>query len=84
MSFWGTIQTQKRGEPMPTDLLFPEDVDARLNWQPGCASRFARHGRLPHYVLPDGSIRFFWDEITSLVKHVPLAFPLGGEAVARG
>ena len=39
-------------------FLFPEDVDSRLNWKPGRTERLARQRRLPHYVLPDGSIRF--------------------------
>lgn len=64
---------------MPTDLLFPEDIDVRLNWPPGQATRLARRGKLPHYLLPDRSIRFRWDEITSLVQHVTLTSPLSGK-----
>lgn len=55
---------------MLTDLLYPDDIDARLNWPNGRASRLARAGKIPHYVLPDGSIRFRWDEIAPLVRHV--------------
>ena len=70
---------------MPTDLLFPEDIDARLNWPPGRTSRLARRGRLPHYLLPDGSIRLCWGEIAPLVRHVPLpTSPDGSGEVSRG
>jgi hypothetical protein len=55
---------------MPTDLLFPEDIDARLSWPPGTALRLARRGRLPHYVLPDESVRMCWAEIALHVRHV--------------
>ena len=58
---------------MPTDLLFPEEIDARLNWPAGTAARLARRGKLPHYVLPDGAIRFRLDEIIPLVTCVPRA-----------
>ena len=57
---------------MPTELLYPDDIDSRLNWPPGRTSRLARSGKLPHYVLPDGSIRLRWDEVTPLVQHVPI------------
>lgn len=66
---------------MPTDLLYPDDIDARLNWPPGRASRLARAGKLPHYVLPDGSVRFGWDEIAPLVRHVSAA-PNSAKGVA--
>ncbi|QEL15136.1 hypothetical protein [Limnoglobus roseus] len=58
---------------MPNDLLYPDDVDARLNWPPGRTSRLARTGKLPHYILPDGSIRLCWEEILPLVHHVAVA-----------
>jgi hypothetical protein len=57
---------------MPTDLVYPDDIDARLNWPPGRTSKLARQGKLPHYLLPDGSIRLRWDEIAPLVRHIPL------------
>ena len=60
---------------MPTDLLYPDDIDARLNWPPGRTSRLARAGKLPHYVLPDGSIRLRWDEIEPLVRQVSPGIP---------
>jgi hypothetical protein len=60
-----------------TDLLYPEDIDGRLNWPLGTASRLARRGRLPHYRLPDGSIRLRWSEIKPLVQRVPAQVPEG-------
>lgn len=51
--------------------VYPEDVDRRLNWKPGRAERLAKQRRLPHYVLPDGSIRFVWDEIERLTVQIP-------------
>ena len=56
---------------MPTDLLYPDDIDAMLNWPPGRTSRLARSGGLPHYVLPDGSIRLRWGDVSPLVRRVP-------------
>lgn len=68
---------------MPTELLYPEDIDSRLNWPPGRTSRLARAGKLPHYVLPDGSIRLRWEEIEPLVQHVPAA-PERAKGAERG
>ena len=51
-------------------LIYPEDVDKRLNWPLGRAGRLARRGRLPHVVLPDGAIRFSWSEVRQLIQHV--------------
>jgi len=64
---------------MSTELLYAEDIDFRLNWPPGRTSQLARKGKLPHYVLPDGSIRLRWEEIEPLVQHVQTA-----PAVAKG
>jgi hypothetical protein len=55
--------------------LDPEDIDDRLNWPPGRALRLARRRRLPHVVLPDGSIRFEWEIIESLLIRVPVEAP---------
>jgi len=46
------------------------DVNRRLGWKPGRAERLARSGKLPHYVLPDGDIRFVWAEIEPLIRHI--------------
>ena len=51
-------------------LLYPEDVDRRLNWPLGRAERLARRKRLPHVILPDGSIRFDWSEVEPLLCRV--------------
>jgi hypothetical protein len=56
-------------------LLNSHEVDHRLGWNLGRAERLARKRRLPHYVLPDGSIRFLWEEIESLI--VPVAAEAG-------
>ncbi len=53
-------------------FLYPEEIDERLNWPLGRAERLARRRRLPHVVLPDGSVRFEWQEIESLIRRVPL------------
>jgi hypothetical protein len=53
--------------------LYPEQIDQLLNWPLGTAVRLARRGRLPHYVLPDKSIRLRWDEIEPLVRRIPLS-----------
>jgi hypothetical protein len=52
-------------------LLYPEEIDQRLNWPLGRAERLARQRQLPYVMLPDGSIRFKWEEIEPLVLAVP-------------
>lgn len=70
---------------MPTDLLYPDEIDARLNWPPGRTARLARRRKLPHYRLPDGSVRLRWAEVEPLVRQVtpPITTP-PGEKVSRG
>jgi hypothetical protein len=51
-------------------FIYPEEIDERLGWKPGKAERLARQRRLPYVLLPDGSIRFDWNEIQSLIIHV--------------
>ena len=53
-------------------FLYPEDVDRRLNWPLGRAERFARRRKLPHILLPDGSVRFEWESVEALVERVPV------------
>jgi hypothetical protein len=60
------------------DYLYPEDIDRQLNWPLGTAARLARRHLLPHYWMPDGSIRFRLDEVTELVRRVPLTTAGGG------
>ena len=52
-------------------LLYGEEIDQRLNWPLGRAERLARQRRLPYVMLPDGSIRFKWEEIEPLVLRSP-------------
>jgi hypothetical protein len=51
-------------------FISPEDVDTRLGWKPGRAERLARQRRLPYVLLPDGSIRFDWNQIEPLMVRV--------------
>jgi len=60
------------------NLLYPEEVDQRLNWPLGRASKLARQRRLPYVLLPDGSFRFDWNEIEPLVVRVPVSVPIVG------
>lgn len=52
-------------------LLYPEDVDLQLNWPLGTAKRLARRKRLPHVVLPDGSIRFEPADVEAMLVRIP-------------
>ncbi|MFH1266904.1 MAG: hypothetical protein ABIK89_14340 [Planctomycetota bacterium] len=61
------------------ELIYPEEVDKRLNWPLGRAERLARRGRLPHVILPDGAIRFSWPDVDQLIKHVDVDAPGGQE-----
>jgi hypothetical protein len=58
-------------ESITPNLILGDDIDRRLGWKPGRAERLARQRRLPHVILPDGSIRFDWDEIETLLVRVP-------------
>ena len=55
---------------MEQNLLYPEDIDRNFSWALGTAGRLARRGQLPHYLLPDGSIRMRWEEVEALVQRV--------------
>ncbi len=71
MSFWERSRPREERERMATELLYPEDIDRRLSWPLGTAARLARRQLLPHYRLPDGSLRLRWEEIAPLVRRVP-------------
>lgn len=43
---------------MVEQLLTSRDVDRLLRFSSGKSTRMAKAGRLPHIILPDGSIRF--------------------------
>lgn len=60
-------------------LLTPSEVERRLRWPSGKAERLARQRRLPHILLPDGSVRFIWEQIERLLVSIPAAadFPPG-------
>jgi hypothetical protein len=53
------------------NLLYAEEIDQKLNWPLGRAERLAKQRRLPYVLLPDGSMRFDWDEIERLILRVP-------------
>jgi hypothetical protein len=53
------------------NLLYPEEIDERLSWPLGKAEKLARQRRLPYILLPDGSLRFDWEEIEPLIVRVP-------------
>ena len=62
-------------------LLYGEEIDQRLNWPLGRAERLARQRRLPYVILPDGSIRFKWEEIAVLIQAVQSSSgPVSAEA----
>jgi hypothetical protein len=52
-------------------LLCGDDIDRRLNWPCGKAERMAKRGKLPHLVLPDGSIRFRLSAVRKLIVSRP-------------
>jgi hypothetical protein len=54
------------------ELVYPEEIDHELNWPLGTAARLARRQQLPHYRLPDGSIRLRREEVEALVRRVPV------------
>lgn len=53
-------------------LLDGISVDRRLNLRAGTAVRLARRRKLPHVVLPDGSIRFEWEAVEAILQRVPV------------
>ncbi len=50
----------------------PNEVDEAMGWPFGRSEQLARRGFVPHYRLPDGSIRFRLKEVLAAVRHVPL------------
>jgi hypothetical protein len=61
----------------------PEVVDRHYSWSPGVARRLARRGLVPHYRLPDGSIRFCLDEVAAVVVRVAATEPQHHESEVR-
>jgi hypothetical protein len=54
------------------NLVYPEQIDDLFGWSLGTAARMARRKKLPHYLLPDGGVRFRREEVEALIRHVPL------------
>lgn len=52
-------------------FVLARDIEKRLGWKSGRAERLAKQRRLPHYILPDGQLRFLWDDIEPLIVRVP-------------
>jgi len=59
-----------------------DEIDKRVGWPLGRADKLARKRLLPHLLLPDGAIRFQWDEISPLIVPVPAG--TGGLDYRRG
>ncbi|QEL15619.1 hypothetical protein [Limnoglobus roseus] len=60
---------------MASDLINADEVDRRFLWLTGTAEKLAKKSKLPHYRLPDGSLRFVWAELESLICRIPPAHP---------
>jgi len=52
------------------EFVFPEQIDRLLNWPLGTTARLVRRRQLPHYILPDYSVRLRWAEVEALVRHI--------------
>ncbi|GMV81487.1 MAG: hypothetical protein AMXMBFR7_26710 [Planctomycetota bacterium] len=55
---------------MGESILLPDEVDALCRWTPGRAEKLARRGKIPHFVLPDGSIRFDRADVAAFIRRV--------------
>ena len=64
-------------------MLRTEEIDRIFCWPPGHAEKLARKGKLPHILLPDGSIRFELKVIKGLLRRVPAAPVAGKEGAAK-
>lgn len=51
-------------------LLSADEIDRRLTWPSGRAAELAEARRLPHLILPDGTIRFEWKDVEALLTWV--------------
>jgi predicted site-specific integrase-resolvase len=56
---------------MDNELLTSREVDRLFRYSSGKAVRLAKAGRLPHIILPDGSIRFREKDIEGLLTGCP-------------
>lgn len=59
------------------------DIDGLFRWPAGTSERLAKRGKLPHYVLPNGEIRFDRAEVEALVRRVPVVLAAAGKGGAR-
>lgn len=66
-----------------TQLVQSEEIDKRLGWPLGRAERLARQRRLPYTLLPDGTIRFVWEEVEALLVRVSAVEVVGPIEVKR-
>ena len=52
---------------MNIELLKPDELDLILRYPLGRCVKLAKAGRIPHIVLPDGSIRFRERDVQNLL-----------------
>ena len=53
------------------ELTHGNEIDKAFRWRLGTAEKLARRRKLPHILLPDGSIRFIWEEVRETLQRVP-------------
>lgn len=58
-------------------MLVGFEVDELFRWPKHMAQRLAQRGKLPHLILPDGSIRFERQAVLAVVKRQPVTDPKG-------
>jgi hypothetical protein len=56
---------------MIADLLKPNEVDLILRVPFGRSAKLAKEGKLPHILLPDGSIRFRPEDVQRITGQAP-------------
>src|SRR5262249_28558590 len=82
LSLWDDLtNTAGLAVSIVAGLVYSASVGRARNWTRGKAERLARRRRLPHYVLPNGEIRFRLAEVLPLVRHVR---PQDEEGAGRG
>jgi len=72
-SRWAVEQAlleQARTANEPKRLLTPGEVDTIFCYPNGRSARLARQGKLPHVVLPDGSLRFDAQALQKLIEEL--------------
>lgn len=66
------------------DLVTGREIDRAFLWPAGRSEKLARRDRLPHYRLPDNSIRFRLSEVLPLVRPAGSLPPASSAAVGLG